>query len=239
MATLAEMRAKAEELLEKADSAETITEAQKFEKELEQTINECTAEMKLQAFNKCQSSANPMHTAILEFDFPSIKVKETKDKDSGNVVRSIVECRKPIDLGELHKKIGGIGADKNWIYIAEKLNYLLTIRAAKELGTSVKTENYRMNEVSQQIDMGKTPLSNTNILKTLQVVITSMLGEGNNATSHDVKYLMYVYAQDNKKSKTAITAANHKTLRMYLKKVCYRILTNGTGYDVESREIKE
>ena len=36
-----------------------------------------------------------------------------------------------------------------------------------------------------------------------------------------------------------ITAANHKTLRNYLKKVCYRILTGGTGYDVDQREIKE
>ena len=53
------------------------------------------------------------------------------------------------------------------------------------------------------------------------------------------KYLVDVYSNDNKKSKTGITAANHKTLRNYLKKVCYRILTNGTGYDVESKEIKE
>ena len=107
------------------------------------------------------------------------------------------------------------------------------------MGTTVNSDAFRMNEISKAIDMGKTPLSNTNILKTLQIVISEMLGEEYKATSHDVKYLMYVYAQDNKKSKTAITAANHKTLRMYLKKVCYRILTNGTGYDVESREIRE
>lgn len=236
---LEELRAKAEELLEKAENAETIADARKFEKELEETINTYTAESKAIAYGRIRDTEKPMHTAILEFYFPSIKVKEIKDKDSGSITRTIVDIDKPIDLGDLHKKLDGIGANKHWIYSAEKLNFYLTVKAASDVGTTVNSDAFRMNEISKAIDMGKTPLSNTNILKTLQIVISEMLGEEYKATSHDVKYLMYVYAQDNKKSKTAITAANHKTLRMYLKKVCYRILTNGTGYDVESREIRE
>ena len=239
MTKLEELRAKAEELLEKADSAETIEQARKLNVELDETVNEYTAESKKICYAKCEESGNPMKTAIEEFFFPSIRVKVTEDKETGAILRSIQDCVKPIDLGNLHKKLGGIGADKKWIYVVEKLNYLLTVRAAQRVGATIKSDAYVMDEISKAIDMGKNPLSNTNILKTLQVVITAMLGEEYKATSHDVNYLIDVYANDNKKSKTSITAANHATLRGYLKKVCYRILTNGKGYDVETREIKE
>ena len=237
MATLAELKAKAEELLEKADSAETIADAKKFNQELEQTINEATSVSKQVAFDKCQASENPIHTAITEFYFPSIRVRTIKEKDTGVEFRSIVECDKPIDLGELHEKLSGIGADKNWIYITQKVNELLTLRVAKDLGASVKIENYRMEETAKQIDLGKSPTSNTNILKTLQTIVTAMLGEGYNATSHDVAYLKGVFFNDNKGKKSSVRVADHRTFRNYLKKVCYRILTNG-NYEVESREIK-
>ena len=239
MATMQELKAQAEQLLAMAEAAETIADKKRFEEELEQKINEHNAESKAICYTHCKESGDAMKTAITEFFYPAIKVKETVDKDTKAVMRNIIDCVKPIDLGDLHKKLDGIGADKLWFNYAEKLNFYLTVKAANELGATVNCDAFRMQDISKQIDMGKNPLSNTSILKTLQTVITAMLGDGFNATSHDVKYLMYVYAQDNRKSKTSITAANHKTLRGYLKKVCYRILTNGTGYEVEQREIKE
>lgn len=236
---LEEIRAIAEELLEKSEASEDVAEKRAIDTDLEQCVNYYTAVSKEACYDAAKKSGDPMKFAIIEFFFPIIKVKENKDKETNIVTRSIVDAVKPIDLGDLHKKLGGIGTDTKWIYLAEKMNYFLTVRAADRVGATVKNDSFRMNEIARAIDMGKTPCSNTNLLKTLQSVITAMLGEEYKATSHDVNYLVDVYSNDNKKSKTGLTAANHKTLRNYLKKVCYRILTNGTGYELEQKEIKE
>lgn len=236
---LAEIKALAEEYLEKVESCENVDEKASLQADLDEIINHYTAESKAQCYAAAKASDDPMQYAVLTFFFPTIKIKETKDKDTEVVIRSIVDAEKPIDLGDLHKKIGGIGADVNWLYRAQKFNYHLTIRAAQRVGAKVNSDAFAMHEVAKQMDMGKNPCTNTQMLKTLQSVIDMMLGEGYKATSHDVNYLVDCYANDNKKSKTSITAANHKTLIGYLKKVCYRILTNGKGYGVDQREIKE
>lgn len=236
---LEEIKAIAIEYLDKAENEKNLEARKALENDLEEVINYYTATSKAACFEAAKNSGNAMHYAVKEFFFPAIKIKEDKVKDTDVVVRRIEDTQKPIDLGELHKKLGGIGADKNWLYAAEKLNFYLTKRAADRLGVKIKTDAFVMNEISKKVDLGKNPVSNTALLKTLNTVISAMLGTEYKALSHDVNYLVDVYVNDNKKSKTGVTAANHKTLRNYLKKVCYRILTNGKGYDVQQKEIKE
>ena len=238
---LAEIKALAEEYLEKVESCENVDEKASLQADLDEIINYYTATSKAKCYAAAKASDDPMQYAVLTFFFPTIKIKETKDKDTEVVIRSIVDAEKPIDLGDLHKKIGGIGANPNWIYAAQKFNYHLTIRAAQRVGAKVNSDAFAMHEVARQMDMGKNPCTGTQMLKTLRGVVSQMLGEEytSKVTSHDVNYLVDCYANDNKKSKTSITAANHKTLIGYLKKVCYRILTNGKGYGVDQREIKE
>ena len=235
---LEEIKALAEEMLTRAESAETMEAKRTAEADLEEVINYYAGISKAHCYAEAKASGDPMKFAITRFFFPIIKVKETKDKDTEIVIRSIADAERPIDLGDLHKKLGGIGADKNWLYAAEKFNFYLTVRAAGRVGAVVNSDAMVMNEIAKAFDMGKNPCSNTQLLKTLQLVVTMMLGEGYKANSHDVNYLVDVYSNDNKKSKTGITAANHKTLRNYLKKVCYRILTNGDGYEVQQKDIK-
>lgn len=235
---LDEIRKIAEETLEKSDEAKSADERRALDADLDEVISYYKHIAKTAMINEAKASDDAMKYAINRFFYGVIKVKETEDKDTGVTYRSIVDAEAPIDLGELHKKLGGIGADPQWLHIAEKLNYHLTLRAAQRVGATVKHDSFMMNEISREIDLGKNPCSNTQMLKTLQTVITAMLGEGFKATSHDVNYLVDVYANDSKKSKTAISAANHKTLRNYLKKVCYRILNNLDGYSVEQKEIK-
>lgn len=236
---LAEIKALAEEQLTKCEECENVDDKKTLEADLDEIINYYTATSKAKTYAAAKESEDAMQYAITTFFFPVIKVKEQKDKDTDVIIRSIVDAERPIDLGDLHKKIGGIGADKNWIYRAQKFNYHLTLRAANRVGAKVNSDAFAMHDIARQIDMGKNPCSNNQMLKTLQGIVTAMLGEGYKATSHDVNYLVDCYANDNKKSKTSITAANHKTLIGYLKKVCYRILTNGKGYGVDQREIKE
>jgi len=238
--TLEEMKTMAEELLKKSNVAETIEARAEADADLDTVIAEYAKVSKQAVYNAAKNSGDPMKYAITTFWYPVIRIKEEKEEVEGKTIikRSIDDANKQIDLGDMHKRLEGIGADTKWIYAAEKFNFYLTKRAADRVGAKINSDAFTLNEICKEIEMGKTPCSNTNLLKTLQQVVTMMLGEGYKATSHDVNYLIDVYATDAKKSKTAITLANHKTLRGYLKKVCYRILTNGRGYDVEQREIK-
>lgn len=243
---LEELKALAEEYLEKAESAEAVADKDEFNKDLEAILKEYKAISKAKACKAAEESGDALRYAVLN-TYPVIRVKETTDKETNTKMRSIVSVNASIDLGYLHKRItGGIGADKMWIHKAELLNYYLTIRACQRLNDDSKLKkllksrnSFNMTETSKAIDMGKTPCSNTNLLKTLQSVITAMIGGDYKATSHDVNYLVDVYSNDSKKSKTSITCANHKTLRNYLSKVCYRILLNRKGYDVEQKEYIE
>ena len=237
-ADLVEIRKSAEELLINAENAKNLEDRKAYEDALEQTVTYYKAVSKAQAYEAAKSSPDPMRWAINTFSYPTIKVTIATD-DAKNKFRRIDDTESAIDLRDLHAKLDGIGVDKNWIHIAEKLNYYLTVRSAKRVGATVNSDAFVMSDIAKKMDMGKDPCSNTNMLKTLQSVITAMLGEGCKATSHDVNYLIDVYSNDVKKSKTSVSAANHKTLVGYLKKVCYRILNNRTGYDVEQREIKE
>lgn len=241
---LGELKVLAENLLKKWSEAETVEAQREIDKDLEDVVAKYAEISKSQCYKAAKDSGDPMEYAVREFYFPTIRVKETKDTDTGVTTREIQDVAKPIDLGDLHKRLEGIGADKMWFYAAEKLNYYLTVRAAQRMGADTfakllaKNDSMTMNQLSRDFNLGKNPVSNTNLLKTLQQVVTMMLGGEYKVTSHDVNYLVDVYSNDNKKSKTGITAANHKTLRNYLKKVCYRVLTDGTGYDVEQKEVK-
>lgn len=237
--TLAEIKAMAEDYLIKANSAEKSDDKTEYEDAMTQCINHYTFVSKNICYDAAKKSGNPMHYAVTEFFFPIIRLKETRDKEHDVIIRSIIDAEKPIDLSDMHKALNGIGHDTNWIHTTEKFNYYLCVRAAERVGATIKSDAYRMTEIARQRQLGKNPCSNTQLLKTLQTIITEMLGEGYKVTSHDVNYLIDVYANDDKRSKTGITAANHKTLRTYLKKVCYRVLTNGKGYDVSAKELKD
>jgi len=234
----------ANKLLEVACDAEAVSDRTEFRNGVDELVSFYADTSKMAFYKAARESENPMHYACVEFAYPAIRVKETRDNDTGYLVCSIEDIMRSCDLGDMHKRIDNFGADRNWLYQAEKLNYHMTVRVAREVnaGTLEKliknADCFTMNEIARQLDLGKDPCSKTNILKTLQSVITMMLGEGYKATSHDVNYLLNCYAKDNARSKTAITLASHRALRGYLKKVCYRVLTNGTGYEVEQREFK-
>lgn len=244
MTDLTAIRAIAEEWVKVINEATDIEQRIEATDVVNEAITAYTTVSRTNCYNAAVASGDPMKYAVKEFFYQTIKLKEEKlrddqGKETGHIVRSIVDAEKPIDLGDLHKKKGGIGADPKWIYALQKFNYLLTIRAADRVKAEIKKDCFYLDEIAKEIELGKTPTSNTQLLKQLQTIVTMMLGEGYHAMSYDVNYLIDVYSNDNKKSKTGITAANHKTLRNYVKKVCYRILTGGKGYDVQQKEIKE
>ena len=250
--TKAELTAKKAELREKAEEQVKVYNdaiqsgnyegAFKADEEITKAVNEYTSIVREECFDECKAAENPMLEAITRLTFATIGTKDTKKGDEKIPVREIIDKDRAIDLLKLHKAVeGGIGADKDWAYKAEKLNFLLTAQKAVDLGVKPDRlkeihDSYAMSEIAKQIDMGKTPTSKTNILKTLQTIITAMLGDEVTATSHDVNYLMSVYSRKNRKALT-VTCANHKYFRGYLAEICNHIVT-GNPYDVDFKKAK-
>lgn len=214
----------------------------KTEAEIEEAISEYTGIAEMLAFDTCEKSENPMVTAVTMLTFRTIAKKDIKEEGSKVAIRKIDDKEKYIDLAKLHKRItGGIGADKTWIYQVEKMNMCMTAQRAQDLGCSAENlkdinDSYAMSEIAKQVQLGKNPCSNTQLLKTLTTIITAMLGEGYKPNSHDVAFLKSVYA---KKGKAALTVAcaNHKNFRNYIAEVCHRIVTGGI-YTVEFKKAK-
>jgi len=238
-AKLAELRSAAENLCKTYNEAiqnGKYEEASKADAAITEKVNEYTATVRDMCFAECKAAPDPMLKAVQILSFVTIGVKDEKKGDDKVPVRSIVEKERQIDLLKLHKFCGSIGANENWAHIAMKMNFLLTAQKCVDLGIDPKAVNdsYSMSEIARDFDMGKNPTSKTNLLRTLQTVVTAMLGEGYKATSHDVNYLMSVYSKKNRAALT-VTCANHRFFRNYLAEVCHRIVTPGACYAVDYR----
>lgn len=243
MAKMAELKATAEEKVSEYNDAIQNKKdiASSLENEITEAINEYTMYARTIAFDECLATDDPMREAVTRLTYQTIGVKDEKvgDGTAKLPVRAIVTKDRDIDLLKLHKKSkDGIGYDRKWNYMIEKLNFLLTAQKAVDLGINPKDikDNYEMSDISRDFDMGKNPVSKTNLLKTLQMCITAMLGEGAKATSHDVNFLMSVYSRKGKAALT-VTCANHRYMRRYVAEICHRIVTDG-NYKVDYRAKK-
>ena len=239
---LAELRAEAEKHVSSFNDATQkgkYEDAMKADTATTEAINEYTAIVREMCFEECKNSDDPMLTAIKTLSYLSIGIKDEKKGDEKVPVRSVIDKERQIDLLKLHKYCGKIGADENWSHIAMKMNFLLTAQKCADLGIDPKgvNDSYAMSEIARDFDMGKNPTSKTNLLKTLQTVVTAMLGDGYKATSHDVNYLMSVYSKKNRKALT-VTCANHRFFRSYIAEACHRIVT-GKSYAVDYRKKKD
>lgn len=207
---------------------------------IEQAVNEYTSIARNECFKALQTSVDPMFEAVKQLTFPTIRIVDKKvgeDKHAKLPVSFIEDSEKAIDLLKLHKSVnGGIGKDKNWAHMIEKLNFLMTAQKAVDLGINPKAFNdsYAMSDIARQIDMGKNPTSKTNILKTVQAIVTAMIGEEYKATSHDVNFLMSVYSRKNRKALT-VSCANHKYMRQYMMEICHRIV-EGKSYALDYKQ---
>lgn len=245
-AKLAELRKNAEDFVKAYNEAYQggkISESVKLEDSATQTVAEYNSVAGTAVISWLSKQENPMLEAVKMLEYDSIAAQKKKEDETGMVIMRIVDRTRQIDLYKLHKKCDGIGHDKNWIYQAEQFNARLTARMITDLNALKKGEtvadiidSYAMSNIAREINLGKNPCSNTQLLKTLQGIITSMLGEGYKATSHDVAYLKNGYAKKSRKALTLV-AANHKALRSMLAEVCNHIVV-GTPYGVEYKTTK-
>lgn len=215
-------------------------EAAKLDEEMSEEINRYTGIVRDQCFEDCKNSENPMLEAVRILTFETIGVKDSKVGESKIPVREVITREKQIDLLKLHKFCGGIGADQNWPYLAERFNMLMTAKKAVDLGIDPKgiNDSYAMSKIAGEIQMGKTPTSNTQVLKMLRDVVSAMIGEEYAAQviSHDVSYLTSIYSRKGRKALTVV-CANHKYMRGYLMEICHHVIT-GKSYEVDYKKKK-
>lgn len=214
---------------------------------MDQSVNEYTAIAREECFNALKATDDPMLEAVKVLEFATIKVVDKKEEievNGGKVkipVVKIDDTTKFIDPLKLHKFVGGsgIGKDEKWMYMIEKLNFLMTARVCKELNTDPKelNDSYAMKDISKSIDLGKSVTSNTNLLKSLQKVVNAMIGDEYHALSHDVNFLNRVYCRKGKKA-LSVVCANHKYMRQYVMEICHRIVMNEKGYVTEFKTVK-
>ena len=237
-----ELRTKAEGLAIAYNSAitnEDMKAANAAETELDAVLKAHKKVSETECFRLLKNTEDPMLEAIKQLTFTTIRAKDNKVGELKIPVRVIEEVEKPIDLLKLHEYVGGdgIGKDSFWWATMQRFNMLLTAQRAVDLGINPKfiDGSYAMCEIAKQRDLGKNPTSKTNLLRTLQAVITCMIGSEYRATSHDVNYLLSIYS---KKSRQAlcVKAANHKLLTSYMAEICHRIVEE-KGYSIEFKQV--
>lgn len=238
---LSELKNRAEQLATDYNSAileERYADAIEIDKKMVDVVKEHGKAAQVDCFIALKGCDDPMLEAVKRLNYQTIAIKDEKGQEDGPTTRKIVDRERAIDLRKLHKFCEGIGYDEKWIYMVEKFNMTLTARKAEELGIDPKSINdsYAMAKIAKEYDLGKNPASKTNILKTLTTIVTAMLGEGYKPVSHDVNYLLTIYAKKNRKALT-VTCANHKFITQYIAEICHRIVT-GASYGVEYKKEK-
>lgn len=225
---------------------EKAVEAMDLSNETDKKIAEYSALARKVAFNICQATGDPMMAAVQRPFYEVIVVKEDKPEGQSYATHSVDTKSRQIDLIKLDKHCGGIGLNKNWVYTAQKINSLLCAKVAGDIikdkggrANAIKSisDSFRMADIARQIDMGKDPTSNTQILKTLQRVITEMIGDTYKAKSQDVRYLLYVYAKKSRKALTLQVSNNTKFVSILLD-ICHGIVME-KDYGVEFQMRKE
>lgn len=195
-------------------------------------------------YEECKAAEDPMLHAAQKYNFDCISVKDVQDKDTGTVTRTIVDTKKVIDLFTLHRHCKGIGKNSNWVYMLERFNYLLTYKTVTDITTGDDQKakldklkkTYAMDKVSKDIDMGKTPTSNTQVLKQLDTLIAATIGEEYHGLSIDAKFLLKIYTKEGKGALSVVTPTHSRFCGKFLR-VLHRIVTNGT-YEAEYKEEK-
>ena len=135
-AKLSELYAKADDQAKKRNEAlldSNLDAAKKAETEGKDAIDEYNALVRKRCFKECKESGDPMLEAVKRMTYEGIAYEDKKDKEASFSVRRLVKRDKIIDLLKLHEYCGGIGKDRRWIYMVERMCALVTINTSSDI----------------------------------------------------------------------------------------------------------
>lgn len=187
----------------------------------------------------------------------NVTVKPNRDKETG-VIKSY-----GLGTGSAMYDIleyVNYGAENNittvtakWRLNTNHLNILLHYRIMQDTGATACAKKLEKDailtwltaDMKKQLEEGKTPLSNTQLVKMLQQVVDLYLlmpkdGDktGKNSikvTNYDINYILHSMTKNVDRGKLSIVT--EKSLRRFICDIIYRIL-NKSEYVVESKDIK-
>lgn len=249
--TLSELRIIAEEAKKELNTAilnDSFSGTQTAKEKLDKAVSDYNTEAVLSDFMTLRSKAEPMKEAIEQLNIATIGVKPNKDKDSGIITYSLEAAVKQIDLVAFdefcRREKMKITPDKMWHHMVDRLCLLVTYRIMKELNCDTKKleDTYYISDVAKQIDMGKTPSSNKQLLKQIQAIVDAVIYEdasGKNTykvTSHDLNYIVQTMTKRSRSG--SVVAPRPTTMHMLIMDVLHRIVTN-SDYKVEYQTKKQ
>lgn len=224
-----------------------VNEIDEIKEKIDELQKDHSTTARLLAYDKFKADPEgAMIAACRAATYDAVKVVEVAIDGTKEKRLEVQETQRKVDLGDLHKKLDGIGVDKKWLYATQKLNMMLTVRCAKDFGHSTRrireiNDSFRIEKLAQEYDLGKDPCTDTKILNTLRGIIAMMIGEkydGRQAMKWDVVFLNKAWGRQDGKDITKIKAATNRQMYCYMMTICHRIITNGV-YDVKFQEIKK
>lgn len=203
-----------------------LEDARKAETALETIEKDYSKQKAKEVFDALKSGETPFLNAIRKHDYPVIAHRDVKDKDTKLSTRIDTEKTRQIDLLRFEEYAKeAYAADPKWAYILQRFNQLMCMRCAKELGLSVSVcDSYFVAEKAKEIKLGKTPLSNPEVIKALQAVVNAIIGETYVVTEADMYYILFTFTKKGKAA-LSIASANHTAMRNLIGDMLHRIVT--------------
>lgn len=251
MATYAEIRQSAEQIVEKMHAeVKTALASKKLDKygdamsKLNIAVQNLNCAICNEEYEKFMASPNPMIAAVLQFYVDVIKVKELRDKETNAITGVKLEVRKArIDL----EKLCDFGhLDKRWSYDASQLLALLSLREIDVFKISpaeLATRSYYFINGVRRKKAGETPDSNTQIVKLLQAIVDEAIfvddGTGKNTfrcTNHDIAFIQDAVTKIDTKEKCTIAMLNERQFKTVIMSLFAHCL--GEAYKVKGAKIK-
>lgn len=200
--------------------------AKNMKPDIEQAVNEYTYFTRHECLQELLKADDPMVAAVKRLTFSTVKTKSTYDSYSGKSTYELVERKVIINLRWLHEVSKyGIGHDKKWFSMVGKLCILLSAQKSIYLGINPlqKNDSQIMQRIVNDIEAGGTPTSKTKILHELQNVVSAMIGEEYKVTSHDVCYLLCMYAYNGRNGSGSSYEEQDNVCR-YLTEICHHLI---------------
>lgn len=200
-----------------ADVEGKLIELQNVEKEL-RTIRE----------SEVFAGLADTHQAIElhHFTTPSHKKLTEEGRTTG-----VEKAEKTVQV-DLKKFCEVKGLDLGWFYELQALNKRLTLRVAQSLGVTAAemkriNDSYNMDKLAREVELGKTPTSDTQVVKHMQKVLDMLSPNEGKVNGHDLGYVMSCYTKRNNKAALRVQCSKHTMLLSLMGDVFYRIVTKG------------
>lgn len=215
---------------------------------IQEEIKNLNGDKMRETFTGLAKTSEPVKNAIIQLNFDIVKLKATKDKDTDLVTYSLEDAKKQIELLKFAEFVAKSEfAEENWRFKVEKFNQLITFKAVKDLNGKMEEikKSFYISKLADAVEMGKTPTSNTQVLKNLQTVVDAIIYEEKDgkadvnmykAKSHDAEYIIKLMCKRGDSGKVVMPKV--ATMHTLIMDVLHRIVLD-LDYKIEYTKRKD